>query len=150
MDHNNGQDQYQPREEAPPYGMQPVVGEEMPPAKHSGIGIASFILAIVSILAVIIGFATMAGSVSEYITPDGELIDPDLVMQDQSLIMGAFLLFASLGTSFVGLILSIVGLNLRNRRKTFAIIGLVLNGLYLLAVVALFVIGILAAATFTT
>ncbi|EXX91672.1 hypothetical protein BG53_08740 [Paenibacillus darwinianus] len=131
-------------EPIPEPGMTPVdpVVTEPPARKQSGLGIASFIIGIVCMFALIASIAIATASVMDFVSPDGTF--DESMMESQG--MGALMTVAivgmgSLALSFAGLILGIIGCVQKNRRKTLAIIGLILNGLLLVGFVGLMVIG---------
>jgi len=124
----------------------PVFGEAppAPPASQSGLGIASFVIALVSIVVMIIGFVSAVASIGEFIQPDGS-IDPESIDPMElgaSMMVGVLAVLGSLAISFVGLILGIVGLVAKYKRKVFGIIGVVLNGLILVGFLGLFLLGL--------
>jgi len=110
--------------------------------KHSKLGITSFILAFVSGLIVIIGIVISTRAVIG-------LVDPSMAMDPNSLapeLMGPMMIagvvmFLGAGLSFLGLILGIIGLFMKNTKKIFAILGTILNGLPIIIVLILMVIG---------
>ncbi|MNB87752.1 hypothetical protein D3C81_398930 [compost metagenome] len=109
--------------------------------KHSGPGIASFVIAMVTLAGYIIAFA-VAGSML------GPLIDEAGNVSSES--GGAFLLlgFSMLGLgalNVIGVIVGIIGLALRGRRKVFGIIGTIINSLVILAFVLMIAIALAAA-----
>ncbi|PZD94283.1 hypothetical protein DNH61_17880 [Paenibacillus sambharensis] len=115
-----------------PQGMTPVTGEphDEGPLKHSGLGIASFVIGIVSIIGIIAVIFLVAASISTYLLPNNTIApgfetDPVVIISSLSILAVLFL-------SFVGLVLGIIGLVIKRRRKVFSIIGVVLNGLLLL------------------
>ena len=115
--------------------------------KHSRLGIASFVIAILvvlAILALVIGGPLVISS-SEGFDPqsfdpaDPQSIDPSdpaiiaLQVLGLGFIVGVLL-------SFVGLGLGIAGIIQRRRKRLFAVIGAVLNGLVVLGVIVLVVL----------
>jgi hypothetical protein len=115
----------------PPYGYaSPQMMGELP---HSKLGIASFIIALV----VGIGEFTLliVAGVMETSTPGG--IDEE---SPKAMVLGMLLLFGLL-LALIGAILAITGLFEGSKKRVFPIIGLCINGLILLLVVVLLVVG---------
>jgi hypothetical protein len=113
--------------------------------KQSGLGIASFIIGLLCIAGLIISMLTMVSSLTDFITADGAALDQKQletrIMENSTLILSVLLFLGSLGIGLVGLILGIIGCSLSNRRKVFAIIGTVLNGLVIVGFVGLLLFG---------
>ena len=63
--------------------------------------------------------------------------------QDANLILGLSVIFTPLLSHFVGLILGIAGMRQTEHKKLFPILGIILNGLFLLASGVLLVVIIL-------
>ncbi|MUT64428.1 hypothetical protein [Paenibacillus sp. NEAU-GSW1] len=133
-----------------PYASQPAFGSEPPVAegklKHSGLGIASFVLAIISILLGVLGIilsvvfvAQLAGDPTSFLS---ETESGSIPEGAGSILAAVVLMFLGVGISFVGLILGIVGVFAKNRRKLFAIIGLVFNGVIILGMLLMIVISL--------
>lgn len=104
------------------------------PLKHSGLGIASFAVAILSgigdfLFLIVVG---VIGASNPNIDDTSPL----------AMVVGLFL-FALVGISFIGLGLGIVAVILPNRNKLFAWLGLVFNALVLLGVAGLVCVGLL-------
>lgn len=101
--------------------------------KHSRLGIVSFIMGLV------IGLSEFAmiiiAGVLEITTPGG--VDEQ---SPQVMLLGLVIIAGMLG-ALVGAVLGIIGLTERNRYKAFPVLGLAFNGLILLGVIALMVIG---------
>lgn len=98
---------------------------------HSGIGIASFLIAIASGISMFIIFAIAA-----VLQMDGPGLD-----QGSETLIGCGVLLAMFG-SLIGAGLGIGGCFQSNRKTIFAILGLVFNGMILLGIGLLMVIGI--------
>jgi hypothetical protein len=159
MDQHNQPPQQEEQQGRQPYRSQPqgmtpypppVFGEEpaAAPARQSGLGIASFVIGLVSIVVMIVGFVAIVAALGDYISPDGT-IDPNAIDPMElgaSMMVGVLAVLGSLAISFVGLILGIIGIVAKNRRKVFGIIGVVLNALLLVGFLGLFVLGLLMGA----
>ena len=131
--------QFNPPQMNNPYGAftaaPPMPFADHEPLQHSGLGIASFILALVSGLSVI-ALIVVAGFM-EASTPGG--VDED----DPAVIVLGLTVCAGAIAAVVGLALGIAGAVQRHRKKVFAVLGLVFNALVVLSVAGLMVIGML-------
>lgn len=114
--------------------------------KHSGLGISSFVLAIISILVFIIGIIMVVAASADFVNMSPSEIESEMMAGaggDFAAIVGAgLLLMLAIGISIIGLILGIIGLVIKNRKKIFGILGVVLNGLMVLGIVFLMIIGL--------
>lgn len=115
----------------------PIVRKRMPPmenAKHSGLGIASFCVSLLTALGI---FATIAvASVMELSTPGGMDEDaPSTVIVGLIIIAGILIAF---GSAIAGL----ASCFQRDRLKIFGILGAGIGGLAALATLGLIVIGL--------
>ncbi|HUS40013.1 MAG: hypothetical protein WBF93_07510 [Pirellulales bacterium] len=105
--------------------------------KHSGIGIISFVIAMVAgttLFAIIVALALEAQG-------GGEIDETDPKM----LLMGLGIL-AAIGFSFCGLILGIISVCLRDRKKIFGILGLTFNGTIVLGIAAMVAMALIVGA----
>jgi len=128
---------------APPYGQGPIV------KKHSGLGIASFILALVALLTFILSFILILSSFSSI--PDfatQEELQQSIIDSNgagfEGLVIGSLIIFLSIGIAFIGLVLGIIGACFKNRKKVFSIIGIVLNALITAGSFLMFLLGLAA------
>lgn len=110
--------------------------------KHSGPGISSFILNLVAIAGYIGGLSLFF--VSFYHAGLSSTSDAEEVLSQNSLVAGLFILVASALINVIGIITAIVGLALKNRKKLFAVLGLVFGLVPPLILVILFIIGVMA------
>jgi len=103
--------------------------------KHSGLGVASFVM---SIILGISDFAifVFAGFV-EASTPGG--MDEESVV---AVLIGLFI-FGSVLASMAGVVLGIAGVIQRNRQKVFSILGVAFNTAIILGMIGLIVIGLM-------
>jgi hypothetical protein len=128
-------------------GFSPYGEYESPPRnKHSGLGIASFsIFGGMAVLFVILLIAMIARITSKIdITADPEDIT-DTIENMPELMVLSFLMFGSILGNLIGLVLGIIGLIQKERKKIFAILGTVFNGLVIGFVALILIIGVLAA-----
>lgn len=115
-----------------------------PKKKHSGIGIASFVISIVAVLGLIGCMVAVAAFAGNMIADPNALNPEEAMGGDFAAIAAASLgMFVFVILAFVGAILGIVGLFQKDRAKLFAILGTVFNGLIVGVFAALFVIGII-------
>ena len=130
--------------QTPAFSPSPPEREDRP--KHSGPGIASFILGLISILAVIIAIFIIAAGLVDYIDENGVFFmpDPEELAGDASFLGGSLLYLLGVLIAVVGVVLGIVGCVIRNRRRVFAILGLVLNGLVAVGTILSTLLGLLA------
>lgn len=125
----------------PPYYGAPPVSEPGGKLKHGGLGIASFILAIISILAIVIGFIVIFSSILNMSEADILMLQDPAYIESMilsaetmpsfivSVVVGGLLMIASALIAFIGFVLGCISLFIKQRRKVFGIIGTVLNGL---------------------
>jgi len=101
--------------------------------RHSGLGIASFMISMV-----IIGFVFFLFFLIVILA----VIAPDLSQTNSTMIrtLGTFLMLSSLA-SLVGVGLGVAGLKQINRKKVFSILGLVFNLMIIAGMIMLIVIG---------
>lgn len=117
--------------------------------RHSRLGIASFVvgmLAFVIMVILFVVFGVLLSSLLEGVNlQDPQSIDPQSLQNEPGAvglalaslgILGSLLLFV------VGLALGVAGIFQRRRKRLFAVLGTLGNGLVLLAFVLLFVLGI--------
>jgi hypothetical protein len=113
------------------------------PLKHSGLGVASFIIAIGA--GVMIAIVVFLAAVIESRQPGAlDALDHD---SPGAMALGGAACFAFL-LAIIGVGLGIAGVCQRERKTVFAIIGLVLNGLILLGGGCLVLIGIATSGPF--
>jgi len=118
--------------------------------KHSRLGIASFIMAVISIAGIILAIFLLVSAIGSQLDPAaiqaGELPTlPEGLMKSVITATGLFFLFIIL--SLIGAVLGVAGLFQKDRLKLFAILGLVFNGLLVFLIVAIVFISALAGPT---
>ncbi|HZG83628.1 DUF6142 family protein [Paenibacillus sp.] len=104
---------------------------------HSRAGIASFLLAAVSVVGLIAAFA-FAASMAPLLAAD-----PEAHLGRMLAAVGLMCLFVV--TALVGGVLGIVGLFQKQRSRLFSILGLSINALLVAAVMALLLFGMISA-----
>jgi heme/copper-type cytochrome/quinol oxidase subunit 3 len=126
-------------EEHPVFSETPVF---QPPVKlkHSGPGIASFIMSLVSL----IGYIILAIMVINLLAHFGQYqaMNPEVALQQTGTVLLPFIFLGSLLLNCSGLVVGIIGIALKNRKKTFAITGLIINALIIVGFIALLAIGL--------
>ncbi|PRH83696.1 hypothetical protein [Arenimonas caeni] len=105
------------------------------PIKHSGLGIASTVIAVLAGL-VMLGAIFYAGYVGMN-EPGGQLSETD----PRAITIGVLML-GSMAVLLLGAILGIAGLFVGERKRVFSWIGLVLNALPILGGLALILLGL--------
>lgn len=124
------------------YERQDLPQEEQPleSTPQSRLGVASFIIGLVSILGMLGTILMMFSSSIPALPADGSI--PDFTQENAAeylpLVIAGLLILLVLIISVVGFVLGIIGLAVKHRRKTFGIIGVVLNGLLLVSCLLLF------------
>lgn len=120
---------------------------ELGPKKQSGLGIASFIIALVSVVLIIVSIAIAASFAADFANNELLLNDPAAIesMDEEALVpimLAGLSILASIGVAVVGLILGIISAFSKTRRKVFGVIGIILNGLIVIGAVGLVVVGL--------
>ncbi len=121
--------------------------------RNSKAGITSLVIAILATVGVVVLFviAALIGA-SALGGTDPQSFDPQSFQKS-----GAFAGFALVGIGFlaciilyfIGLVLGLVGVFQRRRKRLYAVLGAVANGLAVLAIVSLLVLGAIGAAVGT-
>jgi hypothetical protein len=104
--------------------------------KHSGMGIASFLVSLV--IGVGVFFIILIAGVVKATNPES--------LPDESIgtaLIGLFVI-ACLFVNLIGIGLGIAGLVQKNRKRIFSVLGTIINGIVLLGVGSLILIGIMA------
>ena len=102
--------------------------------RHSGFGIASFVLSIL----IGIGFFVLfiVAGVIEANTPGG------MDEESTAAIAVGLLLFFGMFSSLVAIVLGFVGVFQQNRKKVFAILGIAFNSMIILGTIGLVILGL--------
>lgn len=126
-------------EEHPVFSETPVF---QPPVKlkHSGPGIASFIMSLVSLIGYIISAIMVINLFAHF--SQYQTINPEIALQQTGTVMLPFIFLGSLLLNCSGLVVGIIGIALKNRKKAFAITGLIINALIIVAFIVLLAIGL--------
>jgi len=122
-----------PSEPTTPYGPFPGSGR----LPHSGVGIASLICGVLAAIAEAVTFIVVIVMVIK--NPQGP---PDEQSAEMMAIGGVFC--GGFVLNLIGGVLGVAALAVPNRNKLFAILGLVINGLMILAVAGLMLLGMAA------
>lgn len=109
---------------------------QQPLRKHSGLGIASFVMSMIAALIMFV-LVVIAGVMTAKAGGQMDEESPEAIVVGCSILAGCLLYLVGIG-------LAIGGLCQRNRHKVFPVIGLVLNIVFLLGIAGLMVIGLVA------
>lgn len=96
--------------------------------KHSGPGIASFVIALFTIIGYAVSFMYVAVRASSFLNENNKL-NADSAEMIMYLGLAVLILAA---VNVIGSVIGIIGLTLRNRRKVFAVTGTIINAVILL------------------
>lgn len=120
------------------------------PIKHSKLGIASFLISVISVLG-LAGSAAAASNAALQLAENPNF-DPAAIASGDTIPEGlgevagySALVFFFILTALVGALLGLIGLFQKDRRKLFSTLGLILNGGLVLLVLIIFLIGMLTA-----
>ena len=105
--------------------------------KHSGPGISSFIVGLVALLGHIATFVLLFLALNNTIQLLGSSLNREDLAFHPAVVLSSLAFLVCLVLNLSGVLLGIIGLVLKNRRKVFAIIGLILNALFILLFVGL-------------
>ncbi|AWB44008.1 hypothetical protein DCC85_07130 [Paenibacillus sp. CAA11] len=111
--------------------------------KHSGPGIASFIVNLIVFIGYIAGMSSAFaafGRLDEHVNRSTEELY-NLVADQQYFVIGVIVIIISFFLNLVGMILAIIGLALKHRKKRFAVIGFVVGLLPIALLIILTAIG---------
>lgn len=142
-DHNRSAFEHYPP--GPGFTSTPPVEEG--PKKQSGLGIASFIISLVSVVLIIASIALVASFAGDIANNELLLNDPAAIesMDQETLVpimLAGLSILASIGVAAVGLILGIISAFSKTRRKVFGVIGIILNGIIVIGAIGLVIVGL--------
>ncbi|REK69297.1 hypothetical protein [Paenibacillus paeoniae] len=127
-----------------PYGQAPII------LKHSGLGITSFIMALASVITFILAIVIIAANAYDLVNGTSTEDIQQQILDGNgagfgAVVAGGLLVILSIVISFIGLVLGIIGACMKNRKKVFSIIGIVLNALITIGSFFMFLISIMTA-----
>lgn len=96
--------------------------------KHSGPGIASFVIALFTLVGYAIAFVYVGAQASSIMNENNKLIADSA---EAIMYLGLSVLILA-AVNVIGAVTGIVGLTLRRRRKVFAVLGTIINAVILL------------------
>jgi hypothetical protein len=115
----------------PTYASYPPPIVNTAPVGHSGVGIASFVIACVAFITSMITTMSCAAN-----------LDADLDVNSIPEIIGLLFMFC-IGLMLIGVSLGIIGVVQSKRKKLFAILGLIFNSIMVLPIIVLIILGLL-------
>ncbi|MDQ0191864.1 hypothetical protein [Paenibacillus wynnii] len=102
--------------------------EIKPNLKHSGPGIASFVISLVSLLGYLVSFVIAATMATSILNEFGELSNDS----SQAFMFLGVAVLGLAALNVIGVVTGIIGISLRNRRKVFGVIGTIINAIIIL------------------
>ncbi|AWV32666.1 hypothetical protein [Paenibacillus odorifer] len=96
--------------------------------QHSGPGIASFIICLVSIIGYAAIFISIIMKSSSLVNENSELLS----QSSQFIMLLGLTVIILAALNVIGVVIGIIGLSIRKRRKVFGIIGTIVNGVIIL------------------
>lgn len=96
--------------------------------KHSGPGIASFVIAMVTLVCYAIAFVYTGAKAAKFLGENNKLL-PESAEIIMYLGISVLILVA---LNVIGTVTGIVGLTFRQRRKVFAVLGTIINAIFVL------------------
>ena len=117
--------------------------------RHSRMGIASFVISILATVLVVTLFiiAAVIGTSAFGNVQDPQSIDPQSLQESPALVGLAAVglgMLASIAFYLLGLGLGVAGIIQRRRKRLFAVLGAIFNGIVLLLIVGLVAFGFVA------
>lgn len=106
--------------------------------KHSGLGITSFILSVISLLGYIIMASLGNAMLEPYVTPEGITQPTQESLEAMTSLAVVFIIIALI--NLIGFILGMVGAFSKKQKRSYSVIGAIINGVVLLTIVILFLI----------
>lgn len=113
-----------------------------PEKKHSGLGITSFALSIISLIGYIIMASLGNAMLEPYVTPEGITQPTQEALEAMTSLAAVFIIIALI--NFIGFILGMVGAFSKKQKRSYSVIGAIINGVVLLTIVILFLIVLIA------
>ncbi|AZN40192.1 hypothetical protein [Paenibacillus albus] len=143
-EHDNGQhdgpEKFQP---------EPHEIADVPVRTQSKLGIASFILGLISIIGFIVAILVISSFIMNHNFDDINTLKARIEAHEQDfaefapVLTGGLMVILSGLVGLVGLVLGIIGAASRNKRKAFSILGIILNAILPVGLIGLFFIGII-------
>ncbi|WP_433943902.1 hypothetical protein [Paenibacillus sp. SN-8-1] len=98
------------------------------PNKHSGPGIASFVVSLLAFIAYIAAIMIVLNTSRDLIN-SGLPVTNEVILNHFGFMVAGLIVLAAIVLTLVGSILGIIGLALKNRKKLFAILGIIICAL---------------------
>ena len=111
--------------------------------QHSGPGIASFIISLVTIMGYAALFIFIIMKASSMVNENSNL----LAESSQSIMLLGMTVIILSALNVIGVVIGIIGLSIRKRRKVFGVIGTIINGVIILLFMLLTTIFLVNAGT---
>lgn len=109
--------------------------------RHSGLGIASFIIAVTMLVAILCSFAAIAGMTADLFSQGTWPDQQSLIDRYPLIVLFAFIIMGALLLDFVGGVLGVVALFQKERKKLFGALGAAFSFVPIVGFVLLFLLG---------
>lgn len=107
--------------------------------KHSGPGIASFIVSILALVAYISAISTIIVTASQ-ILKISKTLTSQTIINHPGVIQAGVMIIVAIALTLICEVLGIVGLALKNRKKVFALLGVIIGAIPPVFILVLFYI----------
>lgn len=105
--------------------------------KHSGLGITSFVLSVISLIGYIIMASLGNVMLEPYVTPEGITQPTQESLDAMTSLAAVFLIIVFI--NLIGFIIGMIGTFSKKQKKSYSVIGAIINGVVLLTIVVLFI-----------
>lgn len=105
--------------------------------KHSKLGVASFILSVVTLIGYILLGAMGNTMIEPYVMADGAILEPTQELLEAMTTLAAIFMVI-IFINLIGLILGLVGAFSKRHKRVFGAVGSIINGVIMLTIGSLF------------
>lgn len=105
--------------------------------KQSGLGITSFILSVITLIGYIIMASLGTAMLEPFATPEGIQQPTQEALEAMTSLAAVFIIIVVI--NLIGFILGMVGAFSKKQKKSYSIIGAIINGIVLLTILILFI-----------
>ncbi|WP_106766443.1 hypothetical protein [Paenibacillus faecalis] len=101
-------------------------------------GIISFVISIVTLIGYILMASLGTTMIEPYITPDGKVLQPSQEsLEAMTSLAAVFIIIVTI--NLIGLLIGLIGSFSKTHKRSYSILGAIINGVVLFTILALFV-----------